>query len=169
MYRLSVLFIGAQLIFIGMACSGSKSGVQTNGSTETITSPLEYSVREERVGQTLLVKFNWKNTSSRPIYFDNPYQYIVFSASDLNQDLPIRDCPCNAPCAPRPIALELAPGESFELNWDMFLTTCIPTAEGNDLISERSKAPKGNYQIRIHIRAEGEADFQALDYPFNLL
>ncbi len=170
MYRFSVLFMNFELLLLlAMACSGSKSGVPSNGSPQTTTSPLEYSVREERVGQTLLLKFTWKNTSTLPIFFDNPYQHIVFSASDLNKDLPIRDCPCNAPCAPRPTALELAPGESFELIWDTFLTSCIPTPEGNDLISKRSKASKGNYQIRIHIRAEGEADFQALDYPFNLL
>lgn len=160
MTRLGVLL---SILFLSPSCIkvGASKPVVVQGPIEIVCSTTA------RPNSGLEVRFEIKNTLRKDtLWLWQPYSLSIAQAGK-DRKLPIRDCPCDAPCAQRAEEWALLPGSSLVLYWNGLVTTCIP--ENDTLRTIYHAVEHGQYTISLYYRTERYGDIMTHTSDFVLL
>jgi hypothetical protein len=141
-----VLSVSLIVLFLQNCASvtASKNGETTVPLKIVCTTSVQNGGRQE-------IRFEVQNSlQSDTLWLWQPYTLTIASRGD--KTLTIRDCPCDAPCAPRPEEFVLVPKSVLVLYWNGKVTSCVP--EQGQLRTVYQNAPKGNYRISMYYRTE---------------
>ncbi len=103
------------------------------------------------------IHFEIRNNSLRDLTLINPYKILIDKKEGESwQKIRILDCPCDAPCQPKPEKKLLETGKSFLLNWDQNESWCGPRSSAQIRETIYKKVGSGSYRLLIRSKKNGK-------------
>jgi hypothetical protein len=138
------------LLLVMVACNSPRY------STNSIDSKLHISLNEDQViHENESIQFRIQNSSAERLTLIYPEKLRIEKNENGEwRNLKILDCPCDAPCQPKPEKLLLESGKNLILNWDQRESWCGSRSTSQIRETIYKEAGSGKYRISIHLKKE---------------
>ena len=140
------------LLLVLVACN------LTRHASNSIESSIQVEVNNNKIIQAQdPIQFEIRNISSEIVTLIHPEKIsIEKSEGESWTKLKILDCPCDAPCQPKPEKELLNPGKSIILNWNQKESWCGSRSANTIRETIYKEVGSGSYRLLIRMMKDGK-------------